>query len=137
MASRTQLGHQMGKSVFTVALLIMLIPCVTYAKERGTVVDIWHQIDLSEHHYCIYRVETGTHFYELLELLGEYPQAFQLGDSLVFTLDKDHQHAQVIGGRGKNPKLVLINEELKVIKKYPHGQCGECRLSVGVLPSPK
>ena len=109
----------------------MLIPSVTHAKERGTVVDIWHQIDLNEHHYCIYRVETQTHFYELL---GEYPQAFELGDSLTFSLDTDHQHAQVIGGRGKNPKLVLIKEELKEIKKDPREPCGECRFSVSVLP---
>jgi hypothetical protein len=118
----------------TVALLVILIPCMTYAKERGTIIDIWHQVDLHEHHSCLYRVETETHFYEFL---GEYPQVFQLGDSLTFTLDKAHQHAQVIGGRGKNTKLVLIKEELKEIKKYPHGQCGECRLSVDVLPSPQ
>jgi hypothetical protein len=121
----------MSKPRFTVTLLVMLIPCVTHAKERGTIVDIWHQIDLYEHHYCVYRVETQTHFYEFL---GEYPQSFQLGDSLTFTLDKDHQHAQVIGGRGKNPKLLLIKEELKEIKKDPHERCGECRFSVRVLP---
>ena len=124
----------MRKSGFTVALLIILIPCVTHAKERGTIVDIWQQIDLYEHHSYIYRVETETHFYEFL---GEYPQAFQLGDLFSFTLDKDHQHAQVIGGRGKRTKLLMIKEESKGIKKEPHGQCGQCQLSVGVLPVPK
>jgi len=121
----------MNKVAFGITLLIILIPCVVDAKEHGTIVDIYQQIDLSERRSYIYRVETETHFYEFL---GEYPQAFQLGDSFAFTLDKDHQHAEVVGVRGKKTKLRLINEELKEIKKI---QCGACQLSVGVLPAPR
>lgn len=116
----------MNKSACAIALLIISMPCLTDAKERGTrgtIVDIWQQIDLSEHHSYVYRVETETRFYELR---GEYPKAFQLGDSFTFTLDKDRQHAEVIGARGKKTKLLLIKEELKA----PPGQCRECQLSV-------
>lgn len=122
----------MRKPQFSFTLLVILIPCVAYAQERGTVVDIWQQIDLYQHHYSIYKVETQTHFYEFL---GDYPQTFQLGDSVTFTLDKDGQHAQVVVGHGKKAKLLLMREELKKIEKQPHRQCGDCRLSVGVLPA--
>jgi hypothetical protein len=44
------------------------------------------------------------------EFLGNYPLAFQVGDSITFTFDKDHQHALVIDGSGKKTKLPLISE---------------------------
>jgi hypothetical protein len=93
-------------SVFAATLLLLLIPCAVCAKERGTVVDIWEQRDFYARHY-IYQVETETHVYEFL---GNYPRAFQPGDSITFTFDKDHQHALVTDGSGKKTKLLLISE---------------------------
>jgi hypothetical protein len=68
-----------------IAVLLFLIPYPSYAKEHGTVVDIWEQRDFYACHY-IYQVETETHVYEFL---GHSPQTFQQGDTLTFTLDKD------------------------------------------------
>jgi hypothetical protein len=93
-------------SVFAATLLLFLIPCMACAKERGTVVDIWEQRDFYARHY-IYQVETETHAHEFL---GNYPLAFQVGNSITFTFDKDHQHATVIDGSGKKTKLLLILE---------------------------
>jgi hypothetical protein len=85
-------------SVLAATLLLFMIPCVASAKERGTVVDIWEQKDFYELHY-IYQVETETHVYDFL---GKYPQAFQMGDSITFTFDKDHRHALVAAARKQN-----------------------------------
>jgi hypothetical protein len=79
------------------------------AKERGTVgtvVDIWEQRDLYARHY-IYRIETETHVYYFL---GNFPQTFQQGDTPTLTLDKDHQHARVVAGRGMKTTLLLIGD---------------------------
>jgi hypothetical protein len=78
------------KSNLALATLLLLVPRAVWAKERGSVVDIWEQRDSYGHRCYIYQVETETHVYDFL---GDCHQAFQRGDSITLTFDRAHHHA--------------------------------------------
>lgn len=87
-----------AKTGLVVAVLFFLIPWATHAKERGTVVDIWEQMDSYGNHFYIYQVETETNLYDFL---GDGAQVFHAGDTITFAINMHHRQVRVSAGERK------------------------------------